>query len=307
MKTHLSLICMATRKSPLALAQAEIVKQKLLAAFAGITIEIVPMNTTGDENVNMSLTEIGGKGLFTKELEEGLLSGRIDIAVHSLKDMETTLRPGLIIAAMLEREDPRDVLIAPQAHTLGGLERGARIGTSSLRRAAQMKILRPDLIIEPMRGNVATRLAKLESNKCDATLLALAGLKRLGLEHKATEVFDSHYFIPAVGQGILAIECRQEHHLLRDMLQAVNHYPTYAAGIAERSMLAVLDGSCRTPIAGYARFEQGNLTLDALVARKDGTRYVRTMRTGLAEGAVALGEETAHELLANGGRECLTV
>jgi hydroxymethylbilane synthase len=300
-----ALIRMATRKSPLALAQADIVKRKLLAAFAGIAVEIVPMGTTGDDNAHISLADIGGKGLFTKELEEAVLGGKMDVAVHSLKDMETILPPGLVIAAVTEREDPRDAFIAPQAQTLDRLGVGACVGTSSPRRAAQLKILRPDLRMKPMRGNVATRLSKLENQGLDATMLAVAGLKRLGLESKATEIFDSRYFIPAAGQGIIALECREDNHPLRDMLQAVNHCPTYAAGTAERSMLAALGGSCRSPIAGYARFENGTLTLDALVASRDGARHVRAARTGSAENAAALGEETACELLANGGRECL--
>jgi len=306
MSQHLSFIRIATRKSPLALAQAEIVKQKLLGAFPAITTEIVPMSTTGDENVNMSLSEIGGKGLFTKELEGGLLNGKLDIAVHSLKDMETTLPSGLIIAAMLEREDPRDVLIAPLVKTLAKLKIGACVGTSSLRRAAQLKIIRPDLNIAPMRGNVSTRLKKLENSSTDATMLALAGLKRLGMEERATQVLDAHYFIPAVGQGIIAIECKEDNSLLREMLNVINHHPTYAAGIAERSMLAILDGSCRTPIAGYARIEKDQLHLDALVANKNGTLHVRAARTGNVKDAYSIGEETALELLANGGKTCLT-
>jgi len=299
-------IRIATRQSPLAIVQAEIVRQQLLAAFPGITAELVPMSTTGDANANLSLSEIGGKGLFTKELEEGLLGGSLDIAVHSLKDMETVLPDGLMIAAMIEREDPRDALIAPQAKTLAALPAGARVGTSSLRRAAQLKIVRPDLTIVPFRGNVATRLAKLEAGGVDATMLAMAGLKRLNMESHATEVFAPNSFIPAVGQGIIAIECRQDNTVILDMLQAINHYPTYIAGITERSMLATLDGSCRTPIAGYARFLDDVVRIDALVADTAGVKYVSASHSGHAKDAVSIGQEIAHELLANGGRECLT-
>ncbi|HEU5046294.1 MAG TPA: hydroxymethylbilane synthase [Rickettsiales bacterium] len=298
-------IRIATRRSPLAIVQAEIVRQHLLAAFPNITAELVPMSTTGDANTNLSLSEIGGKGLFTKELEEGLIDGSLDIAVHSLKDMETVLPDGLIIAAMIEREDPRDALIAPQAKTLAALPAGAKVGTSSLRRAAQIKIIRPDVTIVPFRGNVATRLAKLEAGGVDATMLAMAGLKRLNVENRATEVFAPNVFIPAVGQGIIAIECRQDNTVMLDMLQAVNHYPTYIAGITERSMLATLDGSCRTPIAGYARFMDDVVRIDAMVADTAGVKYVAASRSGAAKDAVSIGQEIAHELLANGGRECL--
>lgn len=304
--SHPSSIRIATRTSPLAMAQAEIVRQKLLAAFTGITVELIPMNTTGDENLNLSLSEIGGKGLFTKELEEGLLSGRIDIAVHSLKDMETKLPNGLIIGAMLEREDPRDVFMSLNANSLADLKAGACVGTSSLRRTAQLKIFRPDLQIIPFRGNVATRLAKLESGKADATLLAMAGLKRLGLENRATEILNTDDFIPAVGQGIIAIECREANITMREMLNVINHKPTHVAATCERSLLAALDGSCRTPIAGYARLEKNILRLDALVASKNGVKYVKTTRTSPPQDAHMLGEETAAELLVNGGRECLS-
>ncbi len=299
-------IRVATRKSPLALAQAEIVRHKLLTIFEGIIVDIIPMSTTGDENMNLSLAEIGGKGLFTKELEEGLLSGRIDVAVHSLKDVETRLPQGLLIAAMLEREDPRDVLITRNAESLSTLAKGACVGTSSLRRAAQLKIKRPDLRIVPFRGNIATRLAKLESGVVDATMLALAGLKRLHMEHKATEILSVEDFIPAVGQGIIAIECHEKNTVLRDMLMHINHTPTFIAATCERSLLSTLDGSCRTPIAGYAELENGVLRIDALVANKNGVKHVRMSKTGDPEKAAEIGRETALEMLANGGKACLT-
>lgn len=299
-------IRIATRKSPLAIVQAEIVRHKLVTAFPEIMADIIPMDTTGDDNVNLSLSEIGGKGLFTKELEEGLLNGKLDIAVHSLKDMETALPDGLIIAAMIEREDPRDALIAPYAKTVANLASGACVGTSSLRRAALLKIMRPDLKIVPLRGNVATRLRKLEVSGIDATMLAVAGLRRLDMEDRATEIFDTNSFIPAVGQGIIAIECRRNNEAVIEMLNTVNHYQTYIAGIAERSMLSTLDGSCRTPIAGYARFEESYLRIDALVSDKEGKKYVRAGRTGNADDAIAMGNDLALELLANGGKECLT-
>ena len=303
---HLSVIRIATRKSPLALVQAEIVRKKLMTAFPGIIAEIVPMNTTGDDNMNISLADIGGKGLFTKELEEGILSGKLDIAVHSLKDMETKLANGLVIGAVIEREDPRDALIAPKHKTLANLPLEACIGTSSLRRAALLKMMRPDLRIVPFRGNVATRIAKVEKNDAvDATILAVAGLKRLQLESLATELFDTETFIPAVGQGIIAIECQENNSDVRAMLQAIHHGETHYAALCERSMLAAVDGSCRTPIAGYARLEDGRLRIDALVADKNGSKFVKATRTGNAKDAIAIGEAIAEELLTNGGKACL--
>lgn len=295
----------ATRKSPLAIIQAELVKGKLLATFPGLSVEIVPMQTTGDQNPGISLADIGGKGLFTKELEEGLLSGKIDIAVHSLKDMETVLPKNLIVGAVLEREDPRDVLVAPKAKTLQKLPKGASLGTSSVRRAALVKILRPDLVIKPLRGNIATRLAKVTSGELDAAILAMAGLKRLGMETLATEIFDADSFIPAVGQGIIAVECKEDNSVMRDMLQKINHAPTYIAATAERSMLAALDGSCRTPIGGFAKIDGDKLHIDAIVASNDGTKHVKATKTGALKNAVTIGKEIAMELLANGGKECL--
>ncbi|MEI7669767.1 MAG: hydroxymethylbilane synthase, partial [Pseudomonadota bacterium] len=250
------IINLATRKSPLALVQAELVRQKLLATFPEITINIVAMNTSGDANVNVSLAEIGGKGLFTKELEAGLLERSIDIAVHSLKDMETSLPSGLIIAAVLEREDERDAIIAPEAKTIMNLKKNANIGTSSVRRVAQLKIMRPDLNITPLRGNINTRIAKL-GNGLDGIMLAFAGLKRLGIEGNATEILDKREFIPAVGQGIIAIECKEDNEIIRNILAVINHEPSFIAAKAERAMLARLDGSCRTPIAGNAICERG--------------------------------------------------
>lgn len=302
---HPPFIRIATRKSPLAIIQAEIVKKKLFAAFPKIAVELVPMSTTGDENVGRSLADIGGKGLFTKELEESLLHNKIDIAVHSLKDMETNLARNLMVAATLERDDPSDALVARNAGTLKDLPTGATVGTSSVRRAALLKIMRSDLKMVPFRGNVTTRLEKLDKGDVDATLLATAGLKRLGMEGRATEIFNTNDFIPAVGQGIIAIECREDNKAVREMLKAINHMPTYIAATAERSMLAVLDGSCRTPIGGYARFEGDKLRLDAIVISKDGSKYVRATKTGDIKNAGELGKEIASELLENGGRECL--
>jgi hydroxymethylbilane synthase len=298
-------IRIATRRSPLALAQAEMVRLKLATAFPDRSFELVPMLTTGDRNTDRSLADIGGKGLFTKELEEGLLGGSIDLAVHSLKDMETTLRPGLMLAAVLEREDPRDAFVSPHAASFAQLAQGASVGTSSMRRAAQMRILRPDLHIVPLRGNVATRLEKIRSGTADATLLALAGLKRIGMENAVAEILDTRRFIPAAGQGTIAIECCEDAAAMRDMLNALNHMASFHASLAERSVLATLDGSCRTPIAAYARMEGGQFQLDAMIAMPDGSFHVRTYRSAAPVDAVAMGKDAAEELLARGGKACL--
>jgi len=298
------IIKIATRKSPLALVQAEMVRNKLLAAFPGVTCELVAMSTSGDDNADRVLAEIGGKGLFTKELEEGLLSGKFDIAVHSLKDMETILPQGLMLAAVLEREDPRDALIAKDNKKLADLGK-VRFGTSAMRRAAQLKIISPDIEIVNIRGNVATRLQKVVNGEVDATMLAFAALKRLNLQDQASEVLSSEYFIPAVGQGIIAIECRENNTQMRDMLAQINHAESFIAATAERSLLAVLDGSCRTPIAGYAEINGNNLRLNSLIAKPDGSFYTKAERSGNIADAVKIGQEVAAELLANGGRDCL--
>lgn len=298
-------IKIATRKSPLALIQAQTVKQMLTNAFPDIKIMLFPINTSGDANISKLLADIGGKGLFTKELEEGLLNGTYDIAVHSLKDMETHPPKGLIIGATLERDDPRDALIAHQAKTIANLPQGAKIGTASLRRAAQLKMLRPDFNIVPLRGNVATRLEKLKISDIDATLLAVAGLKRLGLLHEATEIFELSQFVPAVGQGVIAIECKEDNQPILEMLQKINHAPTMTAITAERKLLAMLDGSCRTPIGAYSWIEGNQLTINAIIAKADGKDFVKTTKTGIMSSPELLGEQAALELLANGGRECL--
>ena len=298
-------IKIATRKSPLALVQAETVKQLLINKFPDIEVILFPINTSGDANNNKLLADIGGKGLFTKELEDGLLNGTYDIAVHSLKDMETHLPKGLIIGATLEREDPRDALIAPQAKTIANLPQGAKIGTASLRRAAQLKILRPDFNIVLLRGNVATRLEKLKTSDIDATLLALAGLNRLGLSSEATEILEPSQFIPAVGQGVIAIECKEDNQTILKMLQEINHLPTMIAITAERRLLAILDGSCRTPIGAYAKIEKNLLTLNAIIAKADGKSFVRATKNSIISSPELLGEQVASELLANGGKECL--
>ena len=240
-----------TRGSPLALAQARMVRSRLAAA-AGVSedaIELVTIRTTGDTIQDRPLGEEGGKGLFTKEIEEALLEQRIDLAVHSAKDMPTVLPDGLVLAACLEREDPRDVFISRKARSLADLPRGASLGTASLRRQAIAKRIRPDLRTSPLRGNVETRLRKLEAGEVDATLLALAGLRRLNLTDHVTAIMSTDEFLPAVGQGAIGIETREDDRRVRDILMRVDHTDTSGAIACERAFLAALDGSCRTPIA----------------------------------------------------------
>jgi hydroxymethylbilane synthase len=299
-------INIGTRGSPLALAQAELTKAALLAAHPELTAEsvmIVPIKTTGDKVQDRTLSEIGGKGLFTKEIEEALLDGRVDLAVHSMKDMPTFLPPGLTIAAMLEREDPRDVLISPVADSIETLPQGAIVGTASLRRQAQVLALRPDLKVQPLRGNVGTRLDKLARGEAAATLLALAGLKRLGRIAAATKILSTEQFLPAVAQGAIGIEVRENDPRIAALVAPINHQPTMIAVAAERAMLAVLDGSCRTPIAGYANISGTQLRLRGLVALPDGTESHHAEDTGNAtlEGAAALGRAVGERLKALAG------
>lgn len=286
-----STLRLGTRGSPLALRQAGTVRDALMAAHPGLAVEIVPIRTTGDAVQDRRLSEIGGKGLFSKEIEQALREGRIEIAVHSLKDMETRLADGFAIAAVLPREDPRDALIAPAAGGLADLPRGAVIGTSSLRRQAQLLHRRPDLTVVAMRGNVGTRLDKLARGEADATLLAMAGLRRLDLTRHATLPLDTETMLPAVGQGAIAIECRAGDAALSDLLAPLNDPAAAACVAAERAMLAALDGSCHTPIGGLATLaEDGTLTLRGLVATPDGTRLETRQASAPAADADRLGE-----------------
>jgi hydroxymethylbilane synthase len=292
-----------TRGSPLALAQATTVRG-LLAAALGIPLERIELKiirTTGDAIQDRPLAEVGGKGLFTKEIEEALIARTIDLAVHSAKDMPTVLPDGLTIAAVLPREDARDVFISRKVKALRDLAPGAVIGTASLRRQAQIKRLRRDLEVVSFRGNVETRLRKLDDGVVDATLLALAGLKRLGLANAATAVLSVEDFLPAVGQGIIAIETRADDAATRDTLATIAHADTATALVAERAFLTVLDGSCRTPIAGHAILSAGRLRFRGLIAKPDGSEAFETTREGAAGDAAALGADAGRELKVRGG------
>ncbi|HVM82961.1 MAG TPA: hydroxymethylbilane synthase [Candidatus Binatia bacterium] len=295
-----------TRGSPLALTQAEMVKAALVAAHPGLaaeSLEIVPIRTTGDKVQDRTLATIGGKGLFTKEIEEALIDGRVDLAVHSMKDMPTFLPDGLTIAAMLEREDPRDALISPVANSIVTLPRGAVVGTASLRRQAQLLMLRPDLKVQPLRGNVGTRLEKLARGEAAATLLALAGLKRLGRAEAATAILSTDEMLPAVAQGAIGVEIRANDARVRPLVEALDHAPTSIAVAAERACLAELDGSCRTPIAAYAEISGTALRLRGLIALPDGTESHRAEDRGRAtrDDAAALGRALGQKLKALAG------
>jgi hydroxymethylbilane synthase len=292
-----------TRGSPLALVQAEETRRLLAAAldWTPERIVIVPIRTSGDRITDRPLTEAGGKGLFTKEIDEALLDGRVDIGVHSAKDLATALPDGITIAACLPREDVRDVFVSPSAKTLMELPQGARIGTSSLRRKALALRMRPDLTVVNLRGNVDTRLKKIAAGEADATLLAAAGLNRLKLADRAASFLDTSVWLPAPGQGAIAITTRTGDRAMRDRLAALDHRATTLALACERAFLAVLDGSCRTPIAGLARIAGGDLSFDGMIVKPDGSEAHATVRRGPASEAAHIGADAGRELAARGG------
>jgi hydroxymethylbilane synthase len=298
---------LGTRGSPLALAQARMVRQAIASAhgFDPERIELKVIRTSGDRIQDRPLAEAGGKGLFTKEIEEALLAGAIDLAVHSSKDMPTVLPAGLVLAAFLEREDARDAFVSRKAKSLAELARGAVVGTASLRRQALVKRMRPDLSVAPLRGNVETRLRRLDEGVADATLLALAGLKRLGIADVATAVLDLEAFLPAVGQGAVGIETRADDARTRTLLEPVNHADTASALAAERAFLAVLDGSCRTPIAGHATVSAGHLRFRGMILKPDGSAAFETTRAGGIADAAKLGADAGAELKARAGPDFL--
>jgi hydroxymethylbilane synthase len=297
------MVRIGSRGSPLALVQAREVQSRLAKA-AGLDpaqIEIKVIRTTGDAIQDRPLAEAGGKGLFTKEIEEALLAGAIDLAVHSSKDMPTVLPSGLVLSAFLPREDPRDAFIGRSAKTLRDLSNGAVVGTASLRRQALVKHLRPDLKIVPLRGNVETRLRKLEAGDFDATILAVAGLKRLGLLTAVTSFLDPQEFVPAVGQGAIGIETREDDADARALVAKINDADTATALAAERAFLTVLDGSCRTPIGGHARIDGEHIRFRGIVAKIDGSEVLDATREGRVSDAAKLGAEAGHDLKARAG------
>jgi hydroxymethylbilane synthase len=301
-------IVIGTRGSLLARWQTDWVKTRIAQLHPGLEVEVQVITTTGDRVLDTSLPKLGeqGKGLFTKEIEEALLDGRADVAVHSLKDLPTEITPGLHIGAILEREDVRDAFVArPGIESFTLLPRGGRVGTSSLRRTAQLRAVRTDLVIEPVRGNVDTRLRKLDSGQYDALVLAAAGLRRLGHADRITEYFSEEVMLPAVGQGAVAVQTRSADPLVNALVQPLNHLPTEQACRAERAYLKGLGGGCLVPIAALARVEEGQLTIEGLVACPDGSEILRGRDRGLAEDGYSIGLRLAEVLLSKGADRLL--
>jgi hydroxymethylbilane synthase len=296
----------ATRQSRLALWQTEYVADTLRRSMQGLEVEILPMTTKGDQTLDQSLAKIGGKGLFIKELETAMLEGQADLAVHSMKDVPWRLPDGMIIAAVLQRADPGDALVANgDLENLMDLPEGARVGTSSLRRQAQLRHLRPDLKIASVRGNVETRLNKLESGEFDAIVLAAAGLKRLGFGSRISARLEFDECLPAIGQGAIGIECRADNEELITALKEVQHQGTRRCLDAERSLAAKLEASCESPVAAYAEVRDGELLLRGLVASPDGAKVISGRRRGRLVDAEWLGQDLARELIENGAGDIL--
>jgi len=304
MNTTMSSLKLGTRGSALALWQANWTKTELEKRWPGLTVELVPIKTTGDKILDVPLAKIGGKGLFTKELDEALLDGRIDVAVHSLKDVPFQLPDGIDFAAIPEREDPRDAFVS-NGRKLEELPAGARIGTSSLRRQVQLRHRFPALNLMTLRGNVDTRLRKLASDEFDGIVLALAGLKRLGHAERVTQILEDDVMVSAVGQGALGIVSRSSDASTRARLEILDHAPTRTAVTAERGLLRSLGGSCQVPIAGRATLEGVQLTIKGLIASLDGRRVIAEQLTGPAESADALGMELGRKLLELGAGDIL--
>ena len=295
---------LGTRGSALALWQANWTKSQLEKQWPGLTVELVAIKTSGDKILDVPLAKIGGKGLFTKEIDEALLDARIDLAVHSLKDVPFQLPDGIDFAAIPEREDPRDVFIS-NGPTLQELPAGARIGTSSLRRQVQLRHHFPALHLETLRGNIDTRLRKLASGEFDGIILAAAGIKRLGYEQRSTQILNDDIMISAVGQGALGIVCRSADASTRAVLQVLDHVPTRTAVTAERGLLRALGGSCQIPVAGRATLDVDRLTIKGLIASLDGTRVIADELSGGADRPNELGLELGHKLLSMGAAEIL--
>lgn len=302
---HVNRLRISTRKSPLALWQAEHVRARLIATHPWLEVELVKMSTAGDRILDAPLAKVGGKGLFIKELEQALLDGRADIAVHSLKDVTVTLPAGLHIPVIGEREDPRDAFVSTRFDSLAALPNGARVGTSSLRRTCQLRALYPQLEIVSLRGNVNSRLAKLDGGEFDAIILACAGLKRLGLGERIRAELAPEVLLPAVGQGAICIECRTGDSAVEQLIAPLHHRPTATRVAAERALNARLEGGCQVPIAAYAELNDDVLRLRALVGEPDGSHVIRGEIEGDAARAEALGVDLANELLTRGARTIL--
>ena len=301
-----NILRIATRKSPLALWQAHYVSNMLQHHHPDLKIELVTMVTQGDKILDTPLAKVGGKGLFVKELEVGMLEGRADIAVLSMKDVPVDFPPGLHLAAICEREDPRDAFVSNNYASLDELPQGARLGTSSLRRQSQIAALRPDLKIIDLRGNVNTRLNKLDNDEYDAIILAAAGLKRLEFEDRITQFIDTEICLPAIGQGAVGIECRSDDARVHNLIAPLNDYKTQIRVTAERAMNERLQGGCQVPIAGYAEFEKGLIMMRGLVGQVDGKKIVRGDIAGPPESAAEMGVVLAEDLLSRGADKILS-
>ncbi len=295
----------ATRQSPLALWQAEYVKSRLLQLHPDIHVELVKMVTKGDKILDTPLAKVGGKGLFVKELETGMLEGEADIAVHSMKDVPVEFPDGLMLAVICEREDPRDAFVSNRIESIDELPQGAVVGTSSLRRQCQLRAWRPDLQIHDLRGNVNTRLNKLDNGNYDAIILASAGLIRLGFHDRIKHPIDTSVSLPAIGQGAVGIECRVGDERILSLIEPLNHSETSICVQAERAMNHRLEGGCQVPIAGYAQLDDWNLSMRGLVGRPDGQLVIRGEVQGHSDQAEQLGIQLAEDLLARGAKEIL--
>ncbi|WP_168379016.1 MULTISPECIES: hydroxymethylbilane synthase [Acinetobacter] len=301
----MNILKIATRQSPLALWQAEHIRARLEALHANLKVELVTFVTQGDKILDTPLAKIGGKGLFVKELEAALLDGRADLAVHSMKDVPMALPEGLSLAVICEREDPLDAFVSNTYNSFDELPQGAKVGTSSLRRKCQILKQRPDLEIIDLRGNVGTRLSKLDAGNYDAIILASAGLKRLGLAERIRHTLEPVVSLPAVGQGALGLECRSQDQTVLDLILPLMHAETNACVRAERAFNAYLEGGCQVPIAGYATSENGQIHLEGRVGSVDGQILLKAQQVGLPEQAEQLGVKLAQDLLAQGAGDIL--
>ncbi len=302
------IIKIGTRGSKLALWQANWVKSALKAGHPSLSVEeIVAIKTKGDKILDVPLAKVGGKGLFVKEIEDALLNGSIDLAVHSMKDMPAEIPNGLCIGAIPKRETPQDVLISRKGLLLSQLKQNARIGTSSLRRTAQLLHARPDLVVLPLRGNLDTRLKKLETENIDAIILAAAGVKRLDLEHRITEYLDEKVMLPAVGQGALCIEIRENDPEVESIIALLEHHQTRTVVLGERAFLNRLEGGCQVPIAAHGKIEKSTFTLCGLVATVDGTTVIRETLSGHKDSSEIIGVKLADRLIEMGAKTIMTV
>ena len=298
-------IIIATRGSKLALWQAEWVRSKILALDPSLDVELLKIKTTGDKILDVPLAQVGGKGLFVKEIEEAMLRGEAGLAVHSMKDVPTDLPDGLHLGAILRREDPRDAFISSKYKSFNELPKGASVGTSSLRRSCQLLSIRPDINIVTLRGNLDTRLKKLDDGLFDAIILASAGVKRLGYESRIAEILSTEVSLPAIGQGAVGIECRTDDAFINNLILSLNHEETSVCVRAERAALKRLEGGCQVPIAAHAVLEGGRLFMRGLVGSVSGDRIIRGSLDGNPADAEAIGKSIAEDMLKRGAREIL--